>query len=92
MNLFGGYRGDASYYLCDCLWFYILGRHSFFLDLEEYDPEIGRTLNKIRTKECDSKKKMAKEQILAKQLKEYFTIATYDSPTSTCSARCYEAI
>ena len=54
-----------------------------FLDLEEYDPEIECTLSKIKAKKRDSKKKMVEEQTPPpKQLKEYLTPATYDSPTS----------
>ena len=54
-----------------------------FLDLEEYGLEIERTLSKVRTKKRGSKKKLAEEQTPRKQLMEYFTLATYDSPTST---------
>ena len=62
----------------------MLSRCSLLLDLEEYDPEIERTHSKIRAKKCDSKKKMTEEQSpQPKQLKEYFTCATYDSHTST---------
>ena len=59
------------------------GRHSMFLDLVEYNPEIERSLSRIRAKKRESKKKMVEEQNSTKQLKEYFTPATYDSPTRT---------
>jgi len=49
------------------------GRCSLFLDLIEYNPEIERSLSRIRTKKRESKKKMAEEQNPPKQLKEYFT-------------------
>jgi len=35
----------------------MLGRCSSFLDLEQYDPEIERTLSKMSAKKRDSKKK-----------------------------------
>jgi len=59
------------------------GRHSLFLDVIEYNSEIERSLSRIRAKKCESKKKMAEEQNPPKQLKKYFTPATYDSPTGT---------
>jgi len=59
------------------------GRRSLFLDLVEYNPEIKRSLSRIRTKKCESKEKMAEEQNPSKQLKEYFTSATYNSRTRT---------
>ena len=61
---------------------YMLDR-CLFLDHEEFDPEIVHTLNRIRAEKHDSKKKMVREQAPPKQLKEYFTPAAYDSPTST---------
>jgi len=59
------------------------GRRSLFLDLEKYNPKIERCLSRIRVKKRESKKKMVEEQAPPKQLKEYFTLATYDSHTST---------
>ena len=59
------------------------GKHSLFLDLIEYNSELERSLSRIRAKKRESKKKMAEEQISPKQLKEYFTPVTYDSPTRT---------
>ena len=38
----------------------------------------------MRVKKCESKKNIAEEQTPPKQLREYFTPATCDSPTSTC--------
>ena len=59
-------------------------RHSLCLDLEPYNLEIERSLLKIRAKKKESKNEMAEEQNPPpKQLKEYFTPATYDSPTRT---------
>ena len=53
------------------------------LDLEPYNPEIERSLREISAKKSESKNKMAEEQPTPspKQLKKYFTPATYDSPT-----------
>jgi len=59
------------------------GRHSLFLDLAEYISEIECSLSRTRAKKRESKKEMAEEQIPPKQLKDYFTPATYDSPTRT---------
>ena len=61
----------------------MLGRRSLCLDLELYNPEIERSLCKIRAKKKEYKNKVAEEQPTRppKQLKEYFTPATYDSPT-----------
>ena len=59
------------------------GRRSLFLDLKEYYLEIERSVGRRRAKKCEYKEKMAEGQISHKQLKEYFTIATYDSSTST---------
>ena len=82
--LFGGHRRSVSYHFCDCLCYNMFGRRSLFLHLEEYDSKIECTLSKIRAKKCDSKKSMVELQTpLPKQPKEYFTPATYDSPTST---------
>ena len=53
------------------------GRRSLCLDLVPYNLEIEYSLRKIR-----AKKKMVEEQTPPpKQLKEYFTPATYYSPT-----------
>ena len=60
----------------------MLGRRSLCLDLEPYNPEIECSLRKIRAKKKESKNKMAEQPTLPpKQLKEYFTPATCDSPT-----------
>lgn len=60
------------------------GRRSLCLDLEPYEPEIERSLHKIRAKKKAPKKKMDEEQTPPpKQLKEYFAPTTYDSPTRT---------
>ena len=40
---------------------YMHGRCSLCLDLEPYNPEIERSLRKIRAKKKESKKKMAEE-------------------------------
>ena len=63
----------------------MLGRRSLCLDLEPFNPEIERSLREIRAKKKKSKNKMTEEQPTPppKQLKEYFTPATYDSPTRT---------
>ena len=62
----------------------MLGRHCLCLDLEPYNPEIERSIQKIRAKTKESKKKMAEEQTPPpKQFKKYFTPAIYDSPTRT---------
>ena len=63
----------------------MLDRRSLCLDLEPFNPEIERYLCEIRIKRKKSKNKMTEEQLTppAKQLKEYFTPATYDSPTRT---------
>jgi len=77
-NCFGGY---FIFFLIVCG--YLYGRRSLFLDLVEYNPKIERHLYRIRVKKRESKKKMIEEQNTSKQLKEYFTPATYDSPTRT---------
>jgi len=60
---------------------YMRGRLSLSLDLKEYNPEIECSLNWIRAKKCEHKKKIAKEHNPpTKQRKEYFTPSTYDSP------------
>ena len=63
----------------------MLDRRSLCLDLEPFNPEIERSLREIRAKGKKSKNKMTEEQLTPppKQLKEYFTPATYDSPTRT---------
>ena len=63
----------------------MLGRRSLCFDPEPYNPEIEHSLRKIRAKKKESKNKMAEQQPTPppKQLKEYFTPATYDSPTRT---------
>ena len=63
----------------------MFGRRSLRLDLKPFNPEIERSLRKIRAKKKESKNKMAEEQPTPppKQLKEYFTLTTYDSPTRT---------
>jgi len=62
---------------------YVHGRRSLFLNLKEYNPRIKYSLSRIRAKKYEPKKKIAEKQIPPKQLKEYFTPATYDAHTST---------
>jgi len=59
----------------------MLGRCSFSLDLKEYDPEIERILTEIIAKKKFVKEEMDGEQ--PRQLKEYFTPGTYNSPLNT---------
>ena len=63
----------------------MLARRSLCVDLKPFNPKIERSLRKIRAKQKESKNEMAEEQPTPppKQLKEYFTPATYDSPTRT---------
>jgi len=60
----------------------MLGRRSLCLDLKPFNPKIEHSLHKIRAKKSESKNKRTEEQLTPppKQLKEYFTFATYDSP------------
>ena len=61
----------------------MLGRRSLCLDLEPFNSEIECSLREIGTKQKEYKNKMAEEQPTPppKQFNEYFTPATYDSPT-----------
>jgi len=62
----------------------IYGRHFLFLDLKEYNSKIERSLSRIKAKKHEFKTKIAEEQNPPpKELKDYFTLTTYDSPTTT---------